>query len=61
MGFFSLHREQPVTHNQIAHAKHRGGRSQPHLLSGGAGGKLTVEHLAVQMADMGKTWGETTL
>ena len=51
--FFSLHREQPVKHNQIPHAKQRGGRRQPHLLSGVASGKLTVrEQLAAQMVEM---------
>ena len=57
MGFFSLYREQPVKHNQIPHAKQRGGRRQPHLLSGVASGKLTVrEQLAAQMVEMERLW-----
>lgn len=37
---FFLRREQPVKHNQIPHAKQRGGRRRPHLLSGVASRKL---------------------
>lgn len=58
MGFF-LHREQPVKHNQIPHAKQRGGRRQPHLLSEAVSGKPGVtEQLAVQMAEMGRRGGK---
>lgn len=38
--YFFLHRERPVKHNQIPHAKQRGGRRRPHLLSGVASRKL---------------------
>lgn len=52
---FFLHHEQPVKHNQIPHAKQRGGRPRPHLLSGVASRKLTArEQLAVQMVEMGR-------
>lgn len=40
VGFFSLQHEQPVKHNQMPHAKQRGGRRRPHLLSGAASRKL---------------------
>lgn len=57
-GFFSI-REQPVKHNEILHAKQRGGRHRPHLLSGIASGKLAVgEQLAAQMAAPGRPGGK---
>lgn len=61
VGGFFLHCEQPVKHNQIPHAKQRGGRRQPHLLSRIASGKLIVrEQLAAQMVETGR-FGEKPL
>lgn len=59
---FSLQHEQPVKHNQMPHAKQRGGRRRPHLLSGAAGRKLgssqSEEQLAAQMVELGRLGGK---